>query len=91
MDNVLCTPHLGASTEEAQIGVAVEAVELCINYLKTGEIRSAVNTISMDPQTLKALRSYADVAHRLGLLLSQWHGGAIAKCELQFNLSLIHI
>ncbi len=85
MDNVLCTPHLGASTEEAQIGVAVEAVELCINYLKTGEIRSAVNTISMDPQTLKALRSYADVAHRLGLLLSQWHGGAISKCELQFN------
>ncbi len=85
MDNVLCTPHLGASTEEAQIGVAVEAVDLCINYLSTGEIRSAVNTISLDPQTLKALRSYADVAHRLGLLLGQWHNGAIQKCELQFN------
>lgn len=85
MDKVLCTPHLGASTEEAQIGVAVEAVDLCINYLSTGEIRSAVNTISLDPQTLKALRSYADVAHRLGLLLGQWHGGAIEKCELQFN------
>ena len=85
MENVLCTPHLGASTEEAQIGVAVEAVELCINYLSTGEIRSAVNTISLDPQTLKALRSYADVAHRLGLLLGQWHNGAIQKCELQFN------
>jgi len=85
MDNVLCTPHLGASTEEAQIGVAVEAVELCINYLSTGEIRSAVNTISLDPQTLKALRAYADVAHRLGLLLGQWHNGAIQKCELQFN------
>ena len=85
MPNVLCTPHLGASTEEAQIGVAVEAVELCVNYLLTGEIRSAVNTISLDPQTLKALRAYADVAHRLGLLLSQWHNGAIEKCELQFN------
>ena len=85
MPNVLCTPHLGASTEEAQIGVAVEAVELCVNYLQTGEIRSAVNTISLDPQTLKALRAYADVAHRLGLLLSQWHNGAIDKCELQFN------
>lgn len=85
MDNVLCTPHLGASTEEAQIGVAVEAVELCINYLSTGEIRSAVNTISLDPQTLKALRAYADVAHRLGLLLGQWHNGAIQKCDLQFN------
>ena len=85
MPNVLCTPHLGASTEEAQIGVAVEAVELCVNYLLTGEIRSAVNTISLDPQTLKALRAYADVAHRLGLLLSQWHNGAIDRCELQFN------
>lgn len=85
MDNVLCTPHLGASTEEAQIGVAVEAVELCVNYLTSGEIRSAVNTISMDPATLKALRAYADVAHRMGLLLSQWHSGAIEKCELQFN------
>lgn len=85
MDNVLCTPHLGASTEEAQIGVAVEAVELCVNYLQTGEIRSAVNTISLDPQTLKALRAYADVAYRMGLLLSQWHNGAIEKCELQFN------
>ena len=85
MENVLCTPHLGASTEEAQIGVAVEAVELCINYLSTGEIRSAVNTISLDPQTLKSLRSYADVAHRLGLLLGQWHNGPIQKCELQFN------
>ncbi len=85
MENVLCTPHLGASTEEAQIGVAVEAVELCINYLSTGEIRSAVNTISLDPQTLKALRAYADVAHRLGLLLGQWHNSAIQKCELQFN------
>ncbi|MDB4767046.1 phosphoglycerate dehydrogenase [bacterium] len=85
MPNVLCTPHLGASTEEAQIGVAVEAVELCCNYLSTGEIRSAVNTISLDPQTLKALRAYADVAHRLGLLLGQWHNGGIQKCELQFN------
>ena len=85
MPNVLCTPHLGASTEEAQIGVAVEAVELCVNYLLTGEIRSAVNTISLDPQTLKALRAYADVAHRLGLLLGQWHKGGIQKCELRFD------
>lgn len=83
-ENVLCTPHLGASTNEAQIGVAVEAVELLVNYLTTGEIRSAVNAISLDPKTLKALRYHLDVAHRLGLLLGQWHGGAIESCELQF-------
>lgn len=83
MDNVLCTPHLGASTDEAQVEVAVEAVDLLINYLATGEIRSAVNTISLDPKTLNALRHHLDVAHRLGMLLGQWHGGAIDRCELE--------
>ena len=84
MDNVLCTPHLGASTDEAQIGVAVEAVDLLVTYLSTGEIQSAVNT-TLDPKALKAVRPYADVAYRLGLLLGQWHVGAINKCELQFQ------
>ncbi len=85
MDHVLCTPHLGASTDEAQIEVAVEAVDLLINFLTTGEIKSAVNAVSLDPKTLSALRSYLDVAHRLGILLGQWHGGAIDSCELEFE------
>ncbi len=85
LPNTLCTPHLGASTDEAQVEVAVEAVNLLINYLTTGEIRSAVNTISLDPQTLNALRSYLDVAYRLGMLMGQWHGGAIDSCELGFQ------
>ena len=80
MEKVLCTPHLGASTEEAQIGVAVEAVDLLINFLTTGEIQSAVNTVPLDPKILKSLRSYLDVAQRLGILLSQWHAGAINEC-----------
>ncbi|QEG23808.1 phosphoglycerate dehydrogenase [Mariniblastus fucicola] len=84
MDNVLCTPHLGASTEEAQIGVAVEAVDLLVNYLVTGEIQSAVNT-TLDPNALKTVRPYADVAYRLGILLGQWHGGGLKNCELEFQ------
>jgi len=91
MDNVLCTPHLGASTDEAQVEVAIEAVDLLINYLSTGEIRSAVNTISLDPKTLNKLRHHLDVAHRMGLLLSQWHGGAIDHCELEFQGDLAEI
>jgi len=83
MDDVLCTPHLGASTDEAQVEVAVEAVDLLINFLTTGEIRSAVNAISLDPATLATMRSYLDVAHRLGMLLGQWHGGALESCELE--------
>ncbi len=83
MPNTLCTPHLGASTDEAQVEVAVEAVELLVNYLTTGEIRSAVNAFSLDPQTLKLMRGYLDVAHRLGTLMGQWHGGALESCDLE--------
>lgn len=83
MPGVLCTPHLGASTEEAQIQVAVEAVQLLINYLKTGEIKHAVNTIAIDPVTLQKLRGYLNVAYRLGIFLAGWHGGAIEKITLK--------
>ena len=85
MDNVLCTPHLGASTEEAQIQVAEEAVNLVINYLQKGEIKSAVNTIAIDPQTLKEIRGALDVAYRMGILLAGWHGGAIEKVTLDYD------
>jgi D-3-phosphoglycerate dehydrogenase len=82
---VLCTPHLGASTEEAQTQVAVEAVHLLVNYLTTGEVRHAVNMAAIDPKTLESLRGYLDVAHRLGLLLAQWHGGGIRSCRLSYR------
>jgi D-3-phosphoglycerate dehydrogenase len=85
LPNVLCTPHLGASTEEAQTQVAVEAVQLLVNYLTTGEIRHAVNMAALDPKTLESLRGYLDVAYRLGRLLSQWHSGAAASCDLIYR------
>jgi len=66
MPNVVCTPHLGASTGEAQTNVAVEAVQLAVNFLTTGEIRHAVNVAAVDPKTLVALRGHLDVAYRLG-------------------------
>lgn len=72
MPGVLCTPHLGASTEEAQTQVAIEAVHLLLNYLRTGEIRHAVNVASVDPATLTTLGPYLEVAYRLGLLSAQW-------------------
>ena len=85
MPNVICTPHLGASTEEAQTQVAVEACQLIINYLTSGEIRHAVNAASVDPKTLVALRGYIDLAYRLGRLLAQWQTGAIESCTLNYR------
>ena len=70
LPGVVCTPHLGASTEEAQTQVAVEAVELLVAYLTTGAIRHAVNVASLDAKTLASLRGYLDVAYRLGMLLA---------------------
>jgi D-3-phosphoglycerate dehydrogenase len=85
MPGVLCTPHLGASTEEAQTLVAVEAVHLLIRFLTLGEIRHAVNMAAVDPKTLKAMVGNLDVAYRLGRLLAQWHRGAATACQLQYR------
>ncbi len=85
LPGVLCTPHLGASTEEAQTQVAVEAVQLLIKFLTTGEIRHAVNMAAVNPKTLLALRGYLDVSYRLGRLLAQWHRGNARSCRLHYR------
>ncbi|MEC7564199.1 MAG: phosphoglycerate dehydrogenase [Planctomycetota bacterium] len=82
---VLCTPHLGASTEEAQSQVAVEAVNLAINYLTTGVIRHAVNMAAIDPATLQTLSGYLDLAHRMGIFLDQWHAGGVKRMTIEYR------
>jgi len=85
MPNVLCTPHLGASTKEAQSSVAVEAAELLIDYFTTGAIKQSVNMSPLDPKTLKSLRGYLDVAYRLGLLLAQVDHSPPTACRLRYE------
>ncbi len=85
LPGVICTPHLGASTEEAQTQVAIEGIQLLMNFFKSGEIRHAVNVASLDPKTLDALRGTLDATHRLGLLLTQWHTGSVSACQIQFR------
>ena len=82
---VLCTPHLGASTEEAQTQVAVEAVQLLTDYLLHGRIRHAVNTAAIDPQVIAGMRGYLDVAFRLGQFLAQWQPGGAESCLLRYR------
>jgi D-3-phosphoglycerate dehydrogenase len=85
MPGVVCTPHLGASTEEAQANVALEAAELMIDFFTKGAIRQSVNFSPLDPKTLEAIRGYLDVAYRLGLLLAQVSHGAINACKLRYK------
>lgn len=85
LPNTLCTPHLGASTKEAQQQVALEAVELLIGYLTKSEIKHAVNTIALDPATMNRVRPYLDLAFRMGMFCCQWNQGNISKCELNYQ------
>lgn len=85
MPNVLCTPHLGASTEEAQANVALEAVELLVDFFTTGTIKQSVNMSPLDPKTLEALRGYLNVAYRLGLLLAQVHHSPPMACKIRYR------
>jgi D-3-phosphoglycerate dehydrogenase len=85
MPGVLCTPHLGASTEEAQTQVAVEGAHLLVDFLSTGAIRHAVNMPSIDAQKLAAVRDYLELGYRLGLLLSQLDRTPAKACRLQYR------
>jgi D-3-phosphoglycerate dehydrogenase len=85
LPGVVCTPHLGASTEEAQTQVATEAAELIVDYLTTGAIRHAVNVASLDAKTLESLRGYLDVAYRLGILLAGLEAGGLKSCRLLYR------
>ena len=83
--NVVCTPHLGASTKEAQMNVALEAVQLLIDYLSHGVIRQAVNFTPLDPKTLSELRGPLDLAHRLGLLAQQVAPGPVSSVKIKYR------
>jgi D-3-phosphoglycerate dehydrogenase len=85
MPGVLCTPHLAASTEEAQTQVAVEGVGLLVDFLTTGAIRHAVNMSPLDRRTLDSLRGYLDVVRRLGLLVAQLDKAAPKRCVLTYR------
>ena len=85
MPGVICTPHLGASTEEAQTSVAVEAAELLIDFFTTGAIKQSVNMSPLDPKTLEGLRGYLNVAYRLGILLSQVDHCRPIACRLSYK------
>ena len=83
--NVVCTPHLGASTEEAQTNVALEAVELLLDYFTNGTIRQAVNFGTLDAKTLATHRGQLNLAYRLGMLSAQLQLGNIKSCKLRYK------
>jgi len=71
LDSVVVTPHLGASTEEAQAAVAVAVAEQLVAYLQTGVVKNAVNLPSLPAEVLAQVGPYLPLAEKLGALAGQ--------------------
>ena len=82
---VLGVPHLGASTEEAQEQVALDAAMQLVEALRGGEIRNAVNAPGFDRALSPVMRRYAELAQRMGYILASITPGAIRKVEAVFR------
>lgn len=83
--NIVLTPHLGASTVEAQENVAREAAQLLIDCLTKGVVQFAVNMAAVDKAELQEVRQYVDLARRLGMLQSQLAEGPVRKAVISYR------
>ena len=71
LPNVVLTPHLGASTEEAQEKCGIEVAEIITSFLLTGEVRNAINLPGVDAKTYEIVKPYVTLGDKLGKLLGQ--------------------
>jgi len=85
LDEVICTPHLGASTEEAQEKVAVSIAEHMIDYLLHGTIMNAANVPSVDSETLTIIKPYLNLAERLGSFQGQVISGGLEQVSIEYS------
>jgi D-3-phosphoglycerate dehydrogenase len=81
---VICTPHLGASTEQAQLNVAIQVAEQVRDYLLDGEIRNGVNVPSVSPEILSQIRPYLLLGEKLGRFQGQLCPGKIDEIEIEY-------
>ena len=77
LDNIIVTPHLGASTVEAQTNVAVSVAKQCIEVLKGGSAKYVVNAPMVPPDQAEVLQPYAQLAEKMGRFVTQIAGGRL--------------
>lgn len=89
-DKVIMTPHLGASTEEAQVNVARDVAEQILEYFQTGIAQSAVNIPVLRREVLEPVKGYMPMAEQMGNLVRQITSGGIQQVELIAGGALSH-
>ena len=85
VNEIICTPHLGASTGEAQVKVATSMCDQIIDYLKNGNVRNAVNVPSIDAETLALIKPNITLGEDLGSFVSQLVNGPIKRIVIKYN------
>lgn len=85
MPNLVLTPHLGASTIEAQENVGIQVAQQIAEYLRHGIPRNALNMPSVDPATLKVLRPYLTLGERLGTMLQQITPDVLKSIKITYS------
>ncbi len=84
-DNVIATPHLGASTKEAQENVAIAVAEQVVDYLIHDTIRNAVNFPPIPPDQLARLQPYINLAEKLGGFAAQIFKGGVTEISIEYR------
>jgi D-3-phosphoglycerate dehydrogenase len=85
LENFIATPHLGASTKEAQENVATAVAEQVVDYLVAGTVRNAVNVPSVPADQLPMLSPYINLAERMGLFLGQLLDGGLTEMVVEYS------
>ncbi|KQZ02038.1 3-phosphoglycerate dehydrogenase [Pseudolabrys sp. Root1462] len=83
--NVICTPHLGASTTEAQENVALQVAEQMADYLMTGAITNAINFPSISAEEAPKLKPFVELAEKLGSFAGQLTETGISKVQIAYE------
>ena len=81
--NFISTPHLGASTNEAQVNVAIQVAEQMSDYLLLGGVTNAINMPSLSAEEAPRLKPYMALAEKLGSLVGQLAHGSIAGLSIE--------
>ena len=85
LDNVVITPHLGASTEEAQVNVAIDIAKQMCDGLKGKGMRNAVNVPAFTPELTQIIQPYITLAEKIGSLQSQLADGHITRLKIEYR------
>ena len=85
LDNVICTPQLGASTNEAQENVALQVAEQMSDYLLTGGVTNAVNFPSISAEEAPKLKPFVSLGEKLGAFLGQLTEAPVKSIRIQYE------